>query len=60
MADQGSGRDVSRRDHPSKVAAGEPVLVYVVNMLEYEQLASFHPHLHRLADQGAMGWFAAL
>lgn len=29
---------------PIKVARGEPVRVYVVNMLEYEPLASFHLH----------------
>jgi len=32
------------RDHPIKVTTGEPVRVYVVNMLEYEPLASFHLH----------------
>ena len=31
-------------DHPIKVTRGEPVRVYVVNMLEYEPLASFHLH----------------
>lgn len=31
-------------DHPIKVAAGEPVRAYVVNLLEYEPLASFHLH----------------
>jgi nitrite reductase (NO-forming) len=31
-------------DHPIKVARGEPVRAYVVNMLEYEPLASFHLH----------------
>lgn len=31
-------------DHPIKVARGEPVRGYVVNMLEYEPLASFHLH----------------
>lgn len=32
------------RDHPIKVTTGEPVRVYVVNMLEHEPLASFHLH----------------
>lgn len=31
-------------DHPIKVSAGEPVRAYIVNMLEYEPLASFHLH----------------
>jgi nitrite reductase (NO-forming) len=31
-------------DHPIKVARGEPVRAYIVNMLEYEPLASFHLH----------------
>lgn len=31
-------------DHPIKVTRGEPVRAYVVNMLEYEPLASFHLH----------------
>lgn len=31
-------------DFPIKVAAGKPVRVYVVNMLEYESVASFHLH----------------
>jgi FtsP/CotA-like multicopper oxidase with cupredoxin domain len=30
--------------HPIKVANGEPVRVYVTNMLEYESIASFHLH----------------
>jgi FtsP/CotA-like multicopper oxidase with cupredoxin domain len=30
--------------HPIKLARGEPVRAYVVNMLEYEPLASFHLH----------------
>jgi FtsP/CotA-like multicopper oxidase with cupredoxin domain len=30
--------------HPIKVIRGEPVRAYVVNMLEYEPLASFHLH----------------
>jgi FtsP/CotA-like multicopper oxidase with cupredoxin domain len=31
-------------EFPIKVAKGEPVRAYVVNMLEYEPLASFHLH----------------
>ena len=31
-------------DHPIKVARGGPVRAYIVNMLEYEPLASFHLH----------------
>ncbi|HEY7821382.1 MAG TPA: multicopper oxidase domain-containing protein [Acidimicrobiia bacterium] len=31
-------------DHPIKVTRGETVRAYVVNMLEYESLASFHLH----------------
>jgi FtsP/CotA-like multicopper oxidase with cupredoxin domain len=31
-------------DHPIKVAKAEPVRAYIVNMLEYEPLASFHLH----------------
>jgi nitrite reductase (NO-forming) len=31
-------------DHPIKLAHGEPVRAYIVNMLEYEPLASFHLH----------------
>lgn len=31
-------------DHPIKVARGEAVRAYIVNMLEYEPLASFHLH----------------
>jgi FtsP/CotA-like multicopper oxidase with cupredoxin domain len=31
-------------DHPIKVAREEPVRAYIVNMLEYEPLASFHLH----------------
>jgi len=31
-------------DHPIKVARGELVRAYIVNMLEYEPLASFHLH----------------
>ena len=31
-------------EFPVKVERGEPVRVYVVNMLEYESLASFHLH----------------
>jgi nitrite reductase (NO-forming) len=31
-------------DHPIKVARGDPVRAYIVNMLEYEPLASFHLH----------------
>lgn len=31
-------------DHPIKVTRGEPVRAYIVNMLEYEPLASFHLH----------------
>ncbi len=92
---------------PIKVPAGEPVRVYLTNMLEYEPLASFHlhaqmfdvyptgvgsapmtttdvislgqteraileftlpergrymfhPHQHRIAMRGAMGWFSAI
>ncbi len=30
--------------HPIKVPVGEPVRAYVVNMLEYESVASFHLH----------------
>lgn len=30
--------------HPIKVEAGEPVRVYLANMVEYEPLASFHLH----------------
>lgn len=30
--------------HPIKVTAGEPVRCYVLNMLEYEPVASFHLH----------------
>lgn len=30
--------------HPIKVAVGEPVRAYVVNMLEYEPIGSFHLH----------------
>jgi FtsP/CotA-like multicopper oxidase with cupredoxin domain len=30
--------------HPIKVATGEPVRVFVVNMLEYESVGSFHLH----------------
>ena len=30
--------------HPIKVPAGEPVRLYLVNMLEHEPLASFHLH----------------
>lgn len=30
--------------HPIKVTAGEPVRVFVTNMLEYEPVASFHLH----------------
>ena len=30
--------------HPIKVTTGEPVRVYVTNMLEYEPIASFHLH----------------
>ena len=32
------------RDHPIKVARGELVRAYIVNMVEYEPLASFHLH----------------
>jgi len=93
--------------HPIRVPVGEPVRVYLVNMLEHEPIGSFHlhaqtfdvyrsgtslepdehtdtitlgqgeraileftlpvagrymfhPHQHRLADRGAMGWFAAV
>jgi nitrite reductase (NO-forming) len=93
--------------HPIKVPVGAPVRCYLVNMLEYEPVGSFHlhaqtfdvfrsgtsltpdehtdtitlgqgerailefalphpgrymfhPHQHRLADMGAMGWFAAI
>jgi FtsP/CotA-like multicopper oxidase with cupredoxin domain len=92
---------------PIKVPAGEPVRVYLTNMLEYEPIASFHlhaqvfdvyptgagedpmtttdvvtlgqteraileftlpeigrymfhPHQHRIAMRGAMGWFSAI
>lgn len=31
-------------DFPIKVSRGEPVRAYIVNMLEYESLASFHLH----------------
>ena len=31
-------------DHPIKVNRDEPVRAYIVNMLEYESLASFHLH----------------
>jgi FtsP/CotA-like multicopper oxidase with cupredoxin domain len=31
-------------NYPIKVTAGEPVRAYIVNMLEYESLASFHLH----------------
>lgn len=31
-------------DHPIKVSRDEPVRAYIVNMLEYEPLASFHLH----------------
>lgn len=31
-------------DYPIKVGRGEPVRAYIVNMLEYESLASFHLH----------------
>jgi nitrite reductase (NO-forming) len=93
--------------YPLKVPVGERVRLYLVNMLEYEPIGSFHlhaqtfdvfrsgtslepdehtdtitlgqgeraivefdlpepgrymfhPHQHRLADRGAMGWFAAI
>jgi len=93
--------------HPITVPVGEPVRLYIVNMLEHEPVASFHlhaqtfdvfrsgtsltpdehtdivglsqgeramieftlprrgrymfhPHQTRLAERGAMGWFAAV
>ena len=93
--------------HPIRVPVGEKVRLYLLNMLEYEPIGSFHlhaqtfdvfrsgtsvepdehtdtvtfgqgeraivefeltepgrymfhPHQHRLADLGAMGWFAAV
>jgi FtsP/CotA-like multicopper oxidase with cupredoxin domain len=92
---------------PIKVPAGDPMRVYLTNMLEYEPIASFHlhaqvfdvyptgvgdepmtttdvialgqteraileftlpergrymfhPHQHRIAMRGAMGWFSAI
>ncbi len=92
---------------PIKLPAGEPVRLYLTNMLEYEPIASFHlhaqvfdvyptgagevpatttdvvtlgqteraileftlpeigrymfhPHQHRIAMRGAMGWFSAI